>query len=221
MKILLAEDENDLREVVAEYLENFGNTVTAVPDGQAALDKSRAAAFDIIVLDIMMPVMDGITALSKMREEGNITPVLMLTAKSELDDRVTGLNAGADDYLTKPFAMKELLARINALTRRRNVFERKLLTMSNVRLDVEHETMEATNSISLSTHETRMMNMLMNDPAKKFSLSQIKERVWTEDGEDASDTAIVEMYLSFLNSKLEAISAEIRLKRDEGGVWLQ
>ena len=112
MKILYAEDENDLREVVAAYLEYQGYTVEAVSNGQEAVEKARSDEYDAMVLDVMMPVMDGITAMRRIREAGNMSPALFLTAKSEVSDLVTGLDSGADDYLTKPFAMEELSARL-------------------------------------------------------------------------------------------------------------
>ncbi|MBR1853529.1 MAG: response regulator transcription factor [Lachnospiraceae bacterium] len=219
MKILLAEDENDLRDVLTEFLQEFDHDVYAVENGLLALEESRRNAFDVIVLDIMMPVMDGLTALSQMREEGNVTPVLMLTAKSEVDDKIEGLNAGADDYLAKPFVMKELLARINALTRRRNVFETKILTVDNLKLNTESGTISAVNSISLSNQETRLMELLIHNREKKYTMEEILNRIWPE--EDSAGTGLVKTYLLFLTDKLESIGANVEIRTDEQErVWL-
>ncbi len=219
MKILLAEDENDLRDVLTEYLQEFDHEVHAFENGLLALEESRRNAFDVIVLDIMMPEMDGLTALSQMREEGNVTPVLMLTAKSEVDDKITGLNAGADDYLAKPFVMKELLARINALTRRRNVFEKKILTIENLQLNTESGTISAVNSISLSNQETRLMELLIHNRDKRYTQEDILKRIWPEEADQG--TGLVKTYLFFLTDKLEAIGAEVKIQTDEQErVWL-
>ena len=173
----------------------------------------------MIVLDIMMPEMDGLTALSQMREEGNVTPVLMLTAKSEVDDKITGLNAGADDYLAKPFVMKELLARINALTRRRNVFEKKILTIENLQLNTESGTISAVNSISLSNQETRLMELLIHNRDKRYTQEELLERIWPEEADQG--TGLVKTYLFFLTDKLAAIGAEVKIQTDEQErVWL-
>ena len=124
MKLLIAEDTTDLNRVVTAMLQRFGYDVDSVFDGAAALDKIDQNGYDAVILDIMMPKMDGISVLRNMRDKGITTPVLLLTAKSEVDDRVAGLDAGADDYLPKPFAMKELLARVNAMTRRNSVYSK-------------------------------------------------------------------------------------------------
>lgn len=219
MKILLAEDENDLRDVLTEYLQEFDHEVVAVENGQLALEESRRNAFDVMVLDIMMPVMDGLTALANMRTEGNVTPVLMLTAKSEVDDKITGLNTGADDYLTKPFVMKELLARINAMTRRRNVFEKKILSVENVQLNTESGTLSAVNSISLSNQETKLMELLMHNREKRYTSEEILNRIWPEEAE--AGTGLVKTYVLFLTDKLAAIGAELKLEMDEEErIWL-
>lgn len=219
MKILLAEDENDLRDVLTEYLQEFDHEVYAFENGLLALEESRRNAFDVIVLDIMMPVMDGLTALAQMREEGNVTPVLMLTAKSEVDDKITGLNAGADDYLAKPFVMKELLARLSALTRRRNAYETKILSVKNLKLDTESGTISAVNSISLSNQETRLMELLIHNKEKQYTLEELLQRIWPE--EAAAGTGLVKTYLLFLTDKLEAVGAEVKIQTDEQErVWL-
>ena len=134
MKILLAEDTIDLNKVLCTVLEHDGFTVDPVFDGVEVIEHIELDSYDCIVLDIMMPRKDGIEALKEIRERNILTPVLMLTAKSEIDDRVAGLDAGADDYLTKPFAMKELMARVRALTRRKTEYSGKDLSFKDIRL---------------------------------------------------------------------------------------
>ena len=144
MKILLAEDELDLREVVTAYLEYQGYHVTAVTNGAQAVEKAAADAYDAIVMDIMMPVMDGIAAMRAIRAAGNTVPAIFLTAKSQVADRVEGLDAGADDYLTKPFAMEELHARLRALYRRKREYKVRTLSFGNLELDTEASELRAT-----------------------------------------------------------------------------
>ena len=155
MKILFAEDETDLREVVSAYLEYQGYTVIAVCNGQEAVKKAKTDAFDAMVLDIMMPIMDGITAMRRIREAGNLSPAIFLTAKSQVSDRVEGLDAGADDYLTKPFAMEELSARLRALERRKRDYKARSLSFGNIELDTEASELRARNTISLAYKEAR------------------------------------------------------------------
>ena len=138
----------------SRFLTHSGYEVDAVYDGQAAVDKALVQSYDCMILDIMMPKKDGVQALQEIREKGDMTPVLMLTAKAEVDDRITGLDAGADDYLTKPFAMGELLARLRSLTRRSTSYAPSKLTVGNVELDVEEQELACRNSIRLANKET-------------------------------------------------------------------
>ena len=137
MKILLAEDESDLSEVLKAMLEHADYVVDTVENGAQAVERARTDAYDLIITDWMMPVMDGLDAVKEIRRLGILTPVLFLTAKAEVDDRISGLDAGADDYLSKPFAMGELLARVRAMTRRRNDYTPRVLKLNDVSLDVE------------------------------------------------------------------------------------
>ena len=137
MRLLLAEDEKEMSAALVAILTHSGYEVDAVYDGQAAVDKALVQSYDCMILDIMMPKKDGVQALQEIREKGDMTPVLMLTAKAEVDDRITGLDAGADDYLTKPFAMGELLARLRSLTRRSQSFTPSKLHVGAVKLDVD------------------------------------------------------------------------------------
>ncbi|MCR4891302.1 MAG: response regulator transcription factor [Lachnospiraceae bacterium] len=216
MKILLAEDEKDLREVVSEFLEISGNTVFAVENGKLALEESRKNPYEVIVLDIMMPEMDGITALTKMRAEGNVTPVLMLTAKSEIDDKIAGLDAGADDYLAKPFSMKELLARLQAMTRRKEIYRKSVLSAGNTELNTKTGTLSAVNSISLSTDEVKLLELFMLNQGKPYSKEELFQQVWAEDNE--AEISVVEVYISFLTGKLDAVGADIQILNDEKGI---
>lgn len=217
MRILLAEDEKALSRAVATVLQvKGGYEVDAVYDGEAALEAARQNVYDVCVFDIMMPKMDGITALETLRREGNTTPVLMLTAKAELDDRVKGLDAGADDYLPKPFQMAELLARLRSLTRRAGHYSPKQLQIGNVTLDLEQQELKAENSIRLAKKEARLMEYLMANPEKAFSEEELLTHVWKDEDVDGQ---VVWVYISYLKSKLDAISAEYTIEGEPGGPY--
>lgn len=158
MKILVAEDEPQLLRVLTVAMEKSGYEVDPVDNGLKAVEHAKANSYDVIILDIMMPIMDGITALKKIRESGDKTYILMLTAKAEVDDRVTGLDSGADDYITKPFSLKELLARLRSKERREDDYTPNLLTVGDVTLNVEQQNLASHNSIQLSGPETQLMN---------------------------------------------------------------
>lgn len=217
MRILLAEDEKALSRAVATVLQvKGGYEVDAVYDGEAALEAARQNVYDVCVFDIMMPKMDGITALETLRREGNTTPVLMLTAKAELDDRVKGLDAGADDYLPKPFQMAELLARLRSLTRRAGHYSPKQLQIGNVTLDLEQQELKAENSIRLAKKEARLMEYVMVNPEKAFSEEELLTHVWKDEDVDGQ---VVWIYISYLKSKLDAISAEYTIEGEPGGPY--
>ena len=211
MKILFAEDEKDLQEVVSAYLELQGHTVTAVDNGLEALNQSLADAYDVLVMDVMMPVMDGITAMRKIRESGNTLPALFLTAKSEVADRVEGLDAGADDYLTKPFAMEELNARLRALERRKRDYRVRVLSFGNVQLDTERSELRARNTIGLSQKEVRLLSCLLSNTDRALTPEELLREVWP--GENARPD-IVWVYTSFLGDKLKSIQANIVIDGD-------
>ena len=214
MNILLAEDERDLSRALVAVLEHNGYSVTAVYDGKAAVDEAKKKAFDCMVFDIMMPKMNGIDALKIIRESGDMTPALFLTAKAELDDKVTGLDAGADDYLTKPFAMVELLARIRSLTRRSGEYSPKKLSFGSVTLDITGQELISENSVRLAGMEASLMEFFMMNPDKDFTTSEIYSHVWNEDeaGED-----VVWVYISYLRNKLRSISGDIVIEGEQGG----
>ena len=211
MKVLFAEDEADLQDVVAEYLRYQGYNVTAVDNGAEAVEKSASDAYDAIVLDVMMPVMDGITAIKKIRETGNTVPAIFLTAKSQVGDRIEGLDAGADDYLTKPFSMEELSARLRALYRRKRDYKVRTLTFGNIELDTEQSEMKAVNTISLAYKEMRLIAFLIGRAGEEVSTQEIMDEVWP--GEDVNEDMVV-MYISFLRGKLKAVQANVEIDGD-------
>lgn len=166
MKILIAEDEKAMSDALGMVLRHFGYEVDTVPDGLAAVEKVQESAYDCMVFDVMMPRMDGVEALKRIRSSGDVTPVILLTAKAEVDDRITGLDAGADDYLTKPFAMGELMARIRSMTRRAGAFTPGRLSVGHVTLDVEEQEISCESSIRLSSKEAKLMKYFMQIRAR-------------------------------------------------------
>ena len=214
MNILLAEDEKDLSRALVAVLKHNGYDVTAVFDGVAAVEEAKSGVYDCMIFDIMMPKMDGITALGIIREAGDNTPVLLLTAKAEMDDKVTGLDAGADDYLTKPFVMVELLARIRSLTRRNNAYTPKKLTFGSVTLDVSGQELVSENSVRLAGMEASLMEFFMINPNKSFTTEEIYAHVWKD---DAAGKDVVWIYISYLRNKLKAIAADIVITGEKNG----
>lgn len=213
MKVLFAEDEMDLQEVVTAYLEYQGYYVTAVCNGAQAVEKAKTDAYDAIVLDVMMPVMDGITAMKKIREAGNTVPAIFLTAKSQVADRIEGLDAGADDYLTKPFAMEELSARLRALYRRKRDYKVRTLAFGNIELDTEQSELKAHNTISLAIKEVRLLSCMISHAGEEVTTQELLNDVWP--GEDASPE-VVWMYISFLRGKLQSVHANVTIDGNRG-----
>lgn len=215
MKLLLAEDEKEMSRALTAILEHSGYEVDAVFDGEAAVEKAAREAYDGMIFDIMMPKKDGVKALREIRAAGDVTPVIMLTAKTEIRDRITGLDAGADDYLTKPFAMGELLARLRSMTRRNSTFSPKKLTFGCVSLDLAEQELTGKSSIRLAGKESKLMEFLLQNPDKNLSTGDIFQRIWGDD--PAADPKIVWMYISYLRQKLQAISADVMISGEEGG----
>ncbi len=215
MRLLLAEDEVELSNALVAILKHSSYTVDAVHNGQDALDYILASDYDGIILDIMMPGLEGTEVLKRIREKGVSTPVLFLTAKSEIEDRIAGLDLGADDYLTKPFDMGELLARIRAMTRRKADFSPNNLSCGN--LELNRATYElATPShdpIKLMGREFQMLEMLMTNPGHVISVDQFMDRIWA-DGE--ADVNVVWVYISNLRKKLTALEATCEIKASRG-----
>ena len=214
MKLLLAEDEKDLSNAIVKILKHNNYSVDAVYDGIEALNNMEVEEYDGLILDIMMPKMDGLTVVRKLREKGNNIPVLILTAKSEIDDRVLGLDTGADDYLTKPFAMKELLARIRSITRRKDV-KLNSFSFGNVTLN-PHNYMIKTNKqeIRLTNKEYQIMEMLMINSNLLISTEKLMDTVWGYESE--SEINVVWVYISSLRKKLLNIEADIIIKAVRG-----
>lgn len=218
MRLLLAEDEEELARAVRTVLEKVGGyEVDWVPDGLEAVNASAEKSYDCMIFDIMMPRMDGIEALSKIRAGGDVTPVIMLTAKSEIDDRITGLDAGADDYLTKPFAMKELMARIKAQTRRQTSYTPNLLTVGNVKLNTSESELSCENSVRLSRKENGVMQLLMLNEGKSLSGAEIFRKVWAD--EPDKDPGIVWVYISYLKDKLVSVAANLTIEGGKDGPY--
>lgn len=184
MRLLVAEDEKELSKALTAILERNHYSVDSVFNGKEALEYLDSGNYDGLILDIMMPVMDGITLLKTLRGRGNNIPVLLLTAKSEVDDKVTGLDAGANDYLTKPFAAKELLARIRAMTRGQNQSLNSTLQIGNLLLNLaSFELSSPTGNFRLTNKEFQMMEMLMSHPTHLISTEHFMEKIWGYDSE--------------------------------------
>lgn len=218
MKLLLAEDEKAMSMALVAVLEHSGYEVDAVYDGMAAVEKGLSNTYDCMVFDIMMPKLDGIGALKKLRSSGDTTPVIMLTAKAEVDDRITGLDAGADDYLTKPFAMAELLARIRSMTRRSTTFTPSKLAAGHVELNVEEQELSCKNAIRLANKETKLMKFFMLNVGKPLETATIFSHVWN--GEEEVTEDIVWIYVSYLREKLTAIQADVEIVGEKNGSFL-
>lgn len=207
----MAEDEKELSQALVAVLKHNNYSVDAVYNGQDAFDYLEGQEYDGAILDIMMPKMDGLTVLKKIREQGNHVPVLLLTAKTQVDDRVLGLDAGANDYLGKPFAMKELLARIRAMTRRLSVVSSNLLCYGNVTLDrTSYELSVGSESIRLANKDFQVMEMLLTNPGQVISTERFMEKVWGYDSE--TEINVVWVYLSNLRKKLTSLNADIEIK---------
>ena len=217
MKILLAEDEQQLSRVLETAMTHEGYQVDTAFDGQEAVDLAKEDAYDLMILDIMMPVKTGIEALKEIRQSGNTTHVIMLTAMSEVDDKVTGLDAGADDYLTKPFSLKELLARLRSMSRRVATFTPNLLQIGQTSLNVGEHELISSNSIRLAGKESRMMEFLMLNAQKSLSTQKIFRHVWSKDEDEDLDEGFVWIYISYLRQKLKAVHADLAILGEEGG----
>ncbi|MDE6700549.1 MAG: response regulator transcription factor [Acetatifactor sp.] len=217
MRLLLAEDERELADALAVILRHSNYSVDVVYNGQDALDYLEGQEYDGAILDIMMPKLDGLTVLKRIRRAGNAVPVLLLTAKSGVDDRVEGLDSGANDYLPKPFDTRELLARIRAMTRKQTVGVDSLLRYENLTLDrITFELTAPGGSVRLGNKEFQMMEMLMANPGQVLSVERFMERVWGYDSD--TDAGVVWVNISYLRKKLASIHAEVQIKalRNQG-----
>ena len=212
MRILLAEDERSLSRAVVALLEKSNYSADAVYDGEEALAYLEAGNYDGVILDIMMPKMDGLEVLRRLREQGNPVPVLLLTAKSEVEDKVTGLDTGANDYLTKPFSTAELMARIRAMTRSQTGGQvTSRLTFGNITLDqTTFELSSSAGSFRLANREYQMMELLLRNPRQLIPTERFLERIWGYDSD--VELNVVWVYISYLRKKLSALQANIQIK---------
>lgn len=215
MRLLLAEDEPELSRALVTVLKHNNYSVDAVFNGQDALDYLETGIYDGAILDIMMPKMDGITVLKKVRSSGSHIPILMLTAKAEVDDKVLGLDSGADDYLTKPFSMKELLARIRSMTRRQADSSDSVLQFGNISLNRStYQLSSPDSSLRLGGKEFQMLEMLMVNPGQVISADQFMDKIWGFDSD--AENNVVWVYLSYLRKKLSSLHADVVIKATRG-----
>lgn len=210
MKILLAEDELPLVRALLKIFEKNNYTADAVYNGEDALAYLQCGHYDVVVLDIMMPKMDGIAVLQRLRAQGNRIPVLLLTAKAEVDDKVYGLDSGANYYLTKPFNTKELLATLRAITRSQNETDAKL-AVGNITLDrTTFELASPLGSFRLAKKEFQMMEIFMVNPQQIISIDRFMEKIWGYDSD--AENNVVWVYISYLRKKLTALHADVEIK---------
>lgn len=217
MHILVVEDEKHLAYLLRRVLLEERHTVDIVYDGKEGLDLALSDTYDVVILDLMLPDIDGLEICRQMRAERVMTPVLMLTARGTVEDRVNGLNQGADDYLTKPFAMEELLARINALLRRReHHFEATYqLIVSDLTLDlIKHEARRAGHSIELTAKEFALLEYLMRHAGQALSRTQIVDAVWRYDLDATSN--VVDIYIHYLREKIDQQFSQALIKTVRG-----
>lgn len=215
MRLLIAEDELDLAEALTVFFEKNRFTVEAVNDGISAYDYAVSGEYDAIILDIMMPGKNGIEVLKELRQEGIKTPVMMLTAKGEKDDRITGFDSGADDYLPKPFAPDELLSRVRAMMRRNEDYKPSLLTFKDISLDTNSGVLKTNDKETrLSGREFQVMELFMRSPNVVFSADRIMECVWGWDSE--AEINVVWVHISNLRKKLKSIGSEVSVVASRG-----
>lgn len=217
MKLLYAEDEISMSEAVVDILEFHKYSVDAVYDGLDALEYAKTGHYDGIILDIMMPKMSGLDVLCELRKLGIKTPILLLSAKADVSDRIEGLNMGADDYLPKPFAMGELIARVRAMLRRREEFVPDILSLGNISLNMQSHTMSVNNnSILLPKLEYQIMELLMINKGIYISSEDILTKIWGYDTD--AQIGIVWVYISYLRKRLSSMNSNVQIiaKRNTG-----
>jgi DNA-binding response OmpR family regulator len=202
MRVLIVEDEPAIADFIVRGLTEQGHAVDRVADGEAALDMIDSATFDVIVLDIMLPKLDGLEVCRRLRQAGNRTPILLLTARDAIEDRVRGLDTGADDYLVKPFAFDELIARIRALFRREPGLIGSLLRVADLELDTLTRTAtRAGRAISLTTKEYTLLEYMMRNPNRVLTRTMISERVWNYDSFNVAN--VIDVYIGHLRRKID------------------
>jgi DNA-binding response OmpR family regulator len=219
MKILVADDEKDIADAIGIILKYNHFESNIVYDGAQAYEMAKQNIYDGMILDIMMPKLDGIQLLSRLRQEGDITPILLLTAKSEISDRIQGLNQGADDYLAKPFDKGELIARVQAMLRRHNSYETGCLQIGNTLLNLE--ALELTNgihSLRLSSKEVEILTLFMHSEGKELSSAYLKEHLWN--GAEYQN-GIEALYIGYLKNKLQAIRSNMEIIKTPQGFLMK
>lgn len=215
MNILIVDDEKQLVDALSSILKQNNYSVDGVFDGETGLDYALSGIYDLIILDVMMPKMDGFTLLKILRSKKIDTPILMLTAKSDVRDKIDGLNLGADDYLTKPFVAEELLARIKALLRRKENFTGNVLTYNDISLDRDsYKLLKNGNDIALGKKEFQVLEMLMLSPEKTLEKERIIEKIWGFDSDAEYNT--IEVYVSFIRRKLSALGSTTEIRSIRG-----
>ncbi|GFI27177.1 response regulator MprA [Lachnospiraceae bacterium] len=215
MRILIAEDEHEIAKALKVILEKHKYSADIVSNGSDALEYIRQIRYDALILDIMMPLVDGLEVLKTIRSEGIYTPALFLTARTELDDRVAGLDAGADDYLAKPFAASEFLARVRALIRRSDSYAPSVLSFGNTSLNGNTYILQsAAGSVRLNNKEFQIMELFMRNPHHVFSTDHLMDRVWGLDSDTEID--VVWTNIGFLRKKLKKLNADIQIKTIRG-----
>ena len=219
MRILIAEDEPSIANALQVMLTKEKYVVDVVYNGKEALDYITLFPYHVLILDIMMPGLDGISVLKEARKKGIKTPTLLLTAKSDIDDRVIGLDAGADDYLAKPFASQELLARVRALTRRSETYKFNSLTLNNTTLDCNEYTLTVRqNSAQLNNKEFQLIELFLRHPHQVFSTERLMDTIWSQDSN--ADMHVVWTYVAFLRKKLKSIHSNLEIKTIRGAGYV-
>jgi DNA-binding response OmpR family regulator len=215
VRVLIAEDEFELAKGLKFLLEKNKFSVDVVHDGAAALECFGTVSYDVIVLDIMMPKVDGLKVLKTIRRTGSGVPILMLTAKGEVEDRVQGLEAGADDYLPKPFATREFIARVKALSRRNTAYAEAVLEFGDVRLDCNRYELSCGDvSVRLNNKEFQLMELFMRHPHFVFSTSHLMDKIWGQDSE--ADLNVVWTYVGFIRKRLKQVGGGVEIRTARG-----
>jgi len=218
MKLLLAEDTQDLNRAVTALLKHENYEVDSAFDGEQAMDFIMSSDYDAVILDIMMPKKDGLEVLREMRSRHILSPVILLTAKAEIDDRVAGLDAGADDYLAKPFAMKELLARVRSMTRRHGTYESEELSFSDIKLNAKTYVLSSQNTVSLSVKEHQLLSVLIANKDRELDTEYILSHVWKSEENAHEDT--VWLYITYLKGKLASVGSHVTITGTRGGSFV-
>jgi DNA-binding response OmpR family regulator len=215
MRLLIAEDELDLAEALSAFFEKNQYTVDVVHDGAAAYDHAVTGAYDGVILDVLMPKLDGVQVLKRLREEGVRTPIMMLTAKADKDDRIVGYDAGADDYLPKPFSTDELLSRVRAMLRRGEAYQPTVLRFGDLFMDCDLGALRCGDREErLSGREYQVMELFMRSPRIILSAQRIMERVWGWDSD--AEVNVVWVHISNLRKKLKAIGSTVSIRASRG-----